>query len=64
MLYLVYRATSPIEDIDEGGVSIVLLVDLEAQVNVENIVEVQHLISIYWQASNSHVVQCGAYHAE
>ena len=40
MLYPVYRVMLPVEDIDEGGVGIVLLVDLEAQVNVKNIVEV------------------------
>ena len=40
MLCLAYRATSPVKDVDEGGVAIVLLVDLEAQVSVENVVEV------------------------
>ena len=47
MLYLAYETISPIEGVDEGGVSVVLLVDLEAQVSVENIMKVQHLISIH-----------------
>ena len=65
MLGITHRATSCVESIDINGVGIVLLVDLEAQVSIVNVVKVRHLISIYWQASNSHhVLQCRAYHVE
>ena len=40
MLYLPYEAASSAEGVDESGVSIVLLVDLETQVSVEGIIEV------------------------
>ena len=48
MLYVSFGAATPIEGIDVGGVNVVLLVDLEARVYAENIMEVRHLISIYW----------------
>ena len=38
MLCLVYGAASPVEGVDEYGVCIVLLVDLEIQVSAEDIV--------------------------
>ena len=65
MLCLTYKATSIFESVDESGVGIVLLANLETQVNFEDVVEVQHLISIQGQTSNSHyVMQCRAHHAE
>ena len=57
MLCLTYGAMSLVKGVDKGKVGIVILVDLKAQVSAENVVEVRHLISIHWQASNSrHIV--------
>lgn len=63
MLYVSYGAATPVEGVNIGGVGIVPFVDLEAQVGVENIMKVWHLVSIYWQANDScHIVQCWAYY--
>ena len=63
MIYVSYGAATPVEGVDVDGVGVVLLVDLEAQVSAENIMKVWHLVSIYWQASDSqHIVQCWVYH--
>ena len=40
MLYITHGTTSLVEGIDIDGVFVILLVDLEAQVSAENIVEV------------------------
>ena len=42
MLYLAYRAMSPVEVVNEGGVGIIL-VDLETQVSAESVMEVSTL---------------------
>ena len=39
MLYITHGTTSSAQGVDINGVGVVLLVDLEAQVGIENVVE-------------------------
>ena len=40
MLCLAYKSASPVKGVDEGGVCVVLLVDLETQVSAKDVMEV------------------------
>ena len=48
MLCLTYKATSLVEGVNEDGVHVVLLIDLEIQVSAKDIVEIRHFVSIHW----------------
>ena len=47
MLYITHGAATPLESIDIDRVGIVLLIHVEAHASAKNIMEEQHLISIY-----------------
>ena len=62
---LVSMVKSAIEGVNEGGIGVVLLIDLGTQVIAKHVVEAWHFISIHWQVdSGRHIEQHGVHHAE
>ena len=57
MFNLTYGAASPIEGVDEGGIGITLLVDLETQVNAEDVMELTHFAFVHWQVDNGRHIE-------